>query len=74
MMNLVMLQPLQSKAIDIPPSAAHSHQPGKGSVYPRALRGTNSSLCLQHLPACAVWHGHSSFSSCQIPGEEHQEP
>lgn len=70
MMNSVMLQ---SKAIDIPPCSP-LHQPGKGSVYPRAPRGTNSSLYLQHYPAWALWHGHTSFSSCQIPGEEHQEP
>lgn len=34
-----------------------ARETGKGSVYPRASRGTNSSLFQQHLPAWDSWPG-----------------
>lgn len=56
-----------------------ARETGKGSVHPRASKGTNCSLFLQHLPAWDCWPGPPrclawSHLILQIPGEEHQEP
>lgn len=79
-----MLQLLQSKTINIPPSADHSHQPGRqGRAVsipepPEAQTPVCSgSIFLPGIPGLAhhtVWHGQISFSRCQIPGEECQDP
>lgn len=59
------------------PSADHCHQPGKGSVYPRAPRGTNSSLFLHlSLPGTAglAWSHLILLENTRSPGSVRSAP